>query len=189
MNKEELERKINSDEFYMCIALVLKEAKGVDYAWNGVNRATLSLPLWLQMVGRGSRLFNNKDHFVVIDQGGNAQKHELWEAPREWHLHKKPKRKGGGDGVATVKICDHCQAMNFSNARKCSSCGEPFKEEEKKLKQAEFVNLTKKMARRGMKEQFDVKAASSGELTEYAKKKGYKLGWVYHQLKQKGEID
>ncbi|MFK5283892.1 helicase-related protein, partial [Lacticaseibacillus paracasei] len=40
-----------------------------------VNRATMSLPLWLQMCGRGSRIFPNKKNFMVLDFGKNHDRH------------------------------------------------------------------------------------------------------------------
>jgi superfamily II DNA or RNA helicase len=52
-----------------------------------VNRATTSVPLWLQMCGRGSRISSGKDFFTVVDMGGNAERLGLWEQPREWSLY------------------------------------------------------------------------------------------------------
>ena len=36
-----------------------------------LNRATRSLTLYFQMMGRGSRILENKSHFNVIDMGNN----------------------------------------------------------------------------------------------------------------------
>src|SRR5690606_779705 len=43
-----------------------------------LNRCTKSLPLYLQMSGRGARPFPNKDHFNIIDLGDNSGMHGLW---------------------------------------------------------------------------------------------------------------
>jgi superfamily II DNA or RNA helicase len=43
-----------------------------------LNRATKSLTLYYQMIGRGSRKLPNKDMFTVIDLGNNAARFGLW---------------------------------------------------------------------------------------------------------------
>ncbi len=51
-----------------------------------INRPTESLQLWLQIVGRGARpseiIF--KDHFIVIDLGGNVGRLGKWSDERDW---------------------------------------------------------------------------------------------------------
>jgi superfamily II DNA or RNA helicase len=49
-----------------------------------LNRATRSLTLYHQMIGRGSRVLPNKDAFTIIDLGMNVQRLGLWEAPIDW---------------------------------------------------------------------------------------------------------
>ncbi|KOS05009.1 DEAD/DEAH box helicase [Flavobacterium akiainvivens] len=56
-----------------------------------LNRATRSLTLYFQMIGRGSRKLPNKDYFTVIDLGNNAQRFGLWSDPVDWHyIFKNP---------------------------------------------------------------------------------------------------
>ncbi len=49
-----------------------------------LNRATKSLTLYFQMIGRGSRKLPGKDEFNVIDLGNNAARFGLWDAPVDW---------------------------------------------------------------------------------------------------------
>ena len=49
-----------------------------------LNRATRSLTLYFQMIGRGSRILNNKSKFSVIDLGNNFQRFGPWESPLDW---------------------------------------------------------------------------------------------------------
>ncbi|MCB0480982.1 MAG: DEAD/DEAH box helicase family protein [Flavobacteriales bacterium] len=49
-----------------------------------LNRATRSLTLYHQMIGRGSRRLPNKDHFIVIDLGNNVMRFGLWETYMDW---------------------------------------------------------------------------------------------------------
>ncbi len=49
-----------------------------------LNRATKSLTLYHQMIGRGSRILKNKKEFTVIDLGNNARRFGLWDAHVNW---------------------------------------------------------------------------------------------------------
>ncbi|GLU44786.1 DEAD/DEAH box helicase [Allomuricauda sp. NBRC 101325] len=49
-----------------------------------LNRATRSLTLYFQMIGRGSRVLPNKDEFNVIDLGNNLARFGPWDAPIDW---------------------------------------------------------------------------------------------------------
>ncbi len=49
-----------------------------------LNRATKSLTLYFQMIGRGSRLLPHKRDFMVIDLGNNLNRFGLWDAPVDW---------------------------------------------------------------------------------------------------------
>jgi superfamily II DNA or RNA helicase len=56
-----------------------------------LNRATKSLTLYFQMIGRGSRKLPNKSDFTVIDLGNNAARFGLWNEPVDWqHIFKSP---------------------------------------------------------------------------------------------------
>ncbi len=49
-----------------------------------LNRATKSLTLYHQMIGRGSRVLEKKKEFTVIDLGNNARRFGLWDAHVNW---------------------------------------------------------------------------------------------------------
>jgi superfamily II DNA or RNA helicase len=51
-----------------------------------LNRATKSLTLYFQMIGRGSRKLKNKDTFNVIDLGNNLARFGPWDANVDWQL-------------------------------------------------------------------------------------------------------
>jgi len=60
-----------------------------------VNKATASMPLWLQMCGRGARPHPVKLAFTIIDLGGNCITHGLWSSPRNWsNIFHNPKKLG-----------------------------------------------------------------------------------------------
>ncbi|MCF8714210.1 DEAD/DEAH box helicase family protein [Joostella atrarenae] len=56
-----------------------------------LNRATRSLTLYFQMIGRGSRVLDGKNKFTVLDLGNNVARFGLWSEPVDWqHIFKYP---------------------------------------------------------------------------------------------------
>jgi superfamily II DNA or RNA helicase len=51
-----------------------------------LNRATKSLTLYFQMIGRGSRKLPHKDEFNVIDLGNNFARFGPWDANVDWQM-------------------------------------------------------------------------------------------------------
>lgn len=88
------------------------------------NRATKSLTLWLQCLGRGARTFPDKDFWLAIDLGDNIQGegHGYWDQMHDWEqyfLHPDTP----GEGAPPMKECPECEAMLFMSATKCHICG------------------------------------------------------------------
>ncbi len=50
-----------------------------------LNRATTSLTLYHQMVGRGSRRLKSKKNFIVIDLGNNCSRFGKWNESVDWN--------------------------------------------------------------------------------------------------------
>ncbi len=50
-----------------------------------LNRATKSLTLYYQMIGRGSRILKSKNKFTVIDLGNNLHRFGPWGSDLDWH--------------------------------------------------------------------------------------------------------
>ena len=56
-----------------------------------LNRATKSLTLYHQMIGRGSRVLPNKKSFNIVDLGNNSRRFNLWQYPIDWnHVFTSP---------------------------------------------------------------------------------------------------
>lgn len=109
-------------------------------------RATTSLPLYLQMCGRGSRIAPGKKEFSILDFGNNVQRLGFWSDPREWSLRNDIK-KSNKEGEHPIKICPGCSAMIAISAKNCQYCGHEFvktEEEEWEDRVAELVLLPKK---------------------------------------------
>jgi len=134
-------------------------------------RATTSLPLFLQMCGRGSRVTENKKEFNILDFGNNIKRLGFWQKPREWSL-EKIKTRDKKEGEEAIKSCPKCNAMLHISIKLCPYCGFKFPsvkiEKLAELERLEYVNVDK---------------MSMEDLDLYAEFKGYKRGWVFHQLK------
>lgn len=56
-----------------------------------LNRATRSLTLYFQMIGRGSRILEQKNKFFVLDLGNNVVRFGPWNQSVDWqHIFKHP---------------------------------------------------------------------------------------------------
>lgn len=144
-------------------------------------RATKSLPLFLQMVGRGSRVIPDKKRtFTILDFGNNVREHDFWEAERTWSLKKKKKK----DGSPPVKECKDCGALLPASVMECKFCGYVFPRPVKTKEEAEiaYLQLLTKQQR--------MKKAEKGSISEKAAMAKAKLVhpyWVLHKLKDRNE--
>lgn len=80
---------------------------GVDIPCLGViilARPTKSYPLYIQQIGRGTRPFQDKDHFLVLDHAGNVTKHGFITDEPEPNL-KGRKLFDSGSRVLRCKGC------------------------------------------------------------------------------------
>lgn len=113
------------------------------------NRATTSVSLWLQSLGRGSRIAPGKDRFFALDMGDNwfGGKLGLWDAVRQWEeLWNVVKKKSDKVGVAPMKPCPDCKALIPLMVKTCSHCGYVYPEKEREYATADkFVEVTADM--------------------------------------------
>lgn len=110
-----------------------------------INKATLSMPLWIQMCGRGSRPTPYKSAFTIIDMGGNAIAHGDWCQSRNWTeiFHNPP--KPGKPTAAPVKSCPACEAIVPASTKTCPYCGHKWADKEIAIEAElhEFIIVTK----------------------------------------------
>jgi len=88
-----------------------------------VNRSIMSLSLWLQITGRGGRIFPNKEIFFILDMGANAVNLGDWSDDRDWKdIFYNPPQPRKNAGVAPCKSCPKCDAIIAAQARECKWC-------------------------------------------------------------------
>lgn len=148
-------------------------------------RPTESLTLYIQQAMRCMRYKPGK-RAVIIDHVGNYARFGMPDDDRKWSLDKKEKNHNGADIIPDVKTCPECYAVVSENAGKCPYCGYVFKKERKLFsEQAELQKIE------GFKLDFSTpeECGNYKELLAFAKKRGYKLGWAYHQAVKRGFIN
>jgi len=86
----------------------------------GIVRATESAGLYVQIVGRGTRLAPGKTDCLVLDYGDNVMRHGFIDKV-------KPKIKSKTeDGEAPCKECPSCQTIQHAAMLNCVTCGYAF---------------------------------------------------------------
>jgi len=148
-----------------------------------INRATKSVALWLQMVGRASRRTATKSAFTILDFGENVTRLGFWQEPRDWaQLFENPKKKG--EGVAPVKDCPACGFVAYASARVCANCGAEFPAAAKteaeviaELKEMQYKQLGKLEGRKI----YEI-AQNSADLFELQRVKKYKQAFIERVL-------
>jgi superfamily II DNA or RNA helicase len=138
-------------------------------------RATKSLSLYMQMVGRGSRVTDTKSAFNILDFGNNVYTHGFWHSERTWSLEKVEKPKG----VAPVKYCD-CGAIIPQVARVCEYCGAEQPKTPQQIREELYLELEKITAKDLDKW---VQVSNFEKLEQFAEFKSYKKQWIVHRLK------
>lgn len=103
-----------------------------------LNRATKSLGLYLQMIGRGARTYEGKEKFTVLDLGGNTNRHGFYDHDHDWHKYfTEGSKKEKGEGAAPTKECPECGFVQHTRKIECENCGHNFEEERKKQQKEE----------------------------------------------------
>lgn len=126
-----------------------------------LKRVTSSLPLYLQMIGRGTRICEGKKDAIVVDILNNLSQFGEWGDNRDWKAlfedaDYNPK-------VAPSKSCQNCGAANRTTATECKFCGEPFPKSKKDEVNVEFLGVE-------IHKKIDFQSCSIQELYEWVEK-------------------
>ena len=85
--------------------------------------------------GRGFRLAPSKRDCLVLDFGGNIERHGPIDQIRP------PDKNKRGTGAAPAKECDNCHALVASGFANCPHCGHPFPPPERAEHDAQASNV------------------------------------------------
>lgn len=139
------------------------------------NRATNSVPMFLQAANRGGTPYEGKKEFILLDMGGNSERLGDYNKKHEWSLvHKKPV----GGGIPSTKECTKCQALIFSSARVCDYCGT---EQPKSKEQKEVELVERKMSGKYYKQAIQ-EFQKIEDIEMLARVKKYSKMWVFRTV-------
>ena len=86
-----------------------------------IARPTMSLALYLQMIGRGLR--PKDSNCLILDLAANSVTHGLPEENREWSLKPRGEQVSG---EAPVVWCPECETVSPAASHHCRNCGYAF---------------------------------------------------------------
>lgn len=135
------------------------------------NKKTKSLSLWLQSIGRGSRVLTKeqiqngqiKPNFLVLDLGLNIADHGKWSDDRDWseYFVDHPWKLKRESDLLQMWECDECGYFNLQgevycqelDCIICEECKRPRKKKEQKKRyiDGEFVVMEKPIAPKASK--------------------------------------
>jgi hypothetical protein len=124
--EEALEALARGDMLQLCNVDIFGE--GTDSPEIGVvslARATQSLPLCYQQIGRVRRPKKSGRPGLVLDHVGNLLTHGLPDGVESWELGSEPRRRGGGRSGAPVRQCrrEGCWRAYEAWNPACPYCG------------------------------------------------------------------
>lgn len=99
-------------------------------------RPTLSTGLYVQMLGRGTRLAGGKKNCLVLDYAGNVRRHGPVDAIE---VRGRGGKSDGGEKTTVdsvrAKSCPQCEAMAALRTMTCADCGYQWPEPEIKIEE------------------------------------------------------
>jgi len=214
MSKEERENKLNLFAKGFLTVLVNIDILTEGYDLPAIecvvaNRATDSVSLWLQIIGRGLRPIykpgydlettagrlaaitaSHKQRLIVLDNGTNCKRLGFAEDAREYSLEGRKKGEAG-TGIAPITECSElkggCGLFYAASLRICPGCGKEAPAQPKEApKKVEMVELKPELPghlvgkRPGQ--------MTLPELEEFRSFNKHNLKWIIIQLKVRAEI-
>jgi DNA repair protein RadD len=162
----------------------------ISYGWDVppvscaiLARPTKSLALYLQQVGRVLRTHATKQDALILDHAGCCLEHGFPDDEREWTLDGIKKKSGSNYTGPVARMCKECWAAYPSGAAACPYCGWKPERVDRMPDQVDgsLEEVIEKPAYTIRKLSADPRVA---ELQKTAAEKGYKPGWVWHQVQR-----
>lgn len=140
-----------------------------------VLRSTCSPGLWVQMCGRGSRLHPEKENCLILDFGGNIERHGPID---KIEVRKK---KGGGSevGTAPMKTCPTCGMLLAISVMVCYGCGYTYPESDRHDDKASNLSIMSKWKK---PETYDIEYCCYSVHKKEGKPNSLKVQYYYSDL-------
>ena len=168
---------------------------GVDWDVRCISlcRPTKSDMLFTQIVGRGLRTADGKDHCLILDHSDNHLRlgfvTDIDESYVGLHDGKTPANENRTEGIRLPKECPQCAYLKPPRMATCPACG--FKAEvisKITAEAGELRELKTKPKEKQIKLDMLDKARFFAELKAYALVRGYKPGWAANQYRDRLKV-
>lgn len=148
-------------------------------------RPTKSEMLFVQMIGRGLRTAEGKDHCLILDHADNHLRLGMVTDIHYTELDrtkKGEKKKSEREYNPLPKECPKCHFVKPRGVHKCPSCGfAPVRQSEVDHREGELAEFTEKHAKASREQ----KQSFYSQLLTIADERGYKEGWTKHKFREK----
>ncbi len=158
----------------------------------GILRPTESLPLYLQMIGRGLRSAPGKTDCLILDHSGAVYRHGLPTDDIRWSLDKdrrtvnRTQASRSRSTGKTLTNCPECAAIRMAGDP-CRSCGwKPTRRPEAvSVHDGDLARVDRNRRTKPCEYSKADRARWHRQLVHIAKERGYKIGWAAYKHKEK----
>lgn len=146
-------------------------------------RATQSIVIFLQSIGRALRPAPGKTKAIILDHVNATATHGFPDDPRDWNLDGVQRGKRDSDGpLIRVEQCERCFFVFERGPEFCPACAHVHTQKTRKIEfvDGELAQLTREQveaAKRSRRIE-QGSARTLEDLRSLAKTKGYKPGWA-----------
>jgi hypothetical protein len=150
-------------------------------------RPTKSEILYVQMIGRGLRTANGKDHCLVLDHSDTTLRLGFVTDIHHTELDDGSKRSTRKEKTTLLpKECSKCAFLKPPRMRQCPNCGFVAEAVDRVENiSGELYELTREKHAKPKDWTIEQKQEFYSELLLYAHLRGYKRGWAYHAYKHR----
>ena len=183
-----IRRFANGDVRILCNVGVLTTGFDADVRCIILARPTKSEMLYVQMIGRGLRPADDKDHCLILDHSDTTIRlgfvtdihHEVLD---DGTKAGQPKR----DAKPLPKECPQCAFVMPPKTRTCPACGFERKAAKSGIEEVsgDLVELTKRKTPLAREWSMNEKQKFFSELLFHAHLRGYKQGWAAWKYKSR----
>lgn len=148
------------------------------------NFATVSIVKHVQTLGRGARVADDKNNFIVIDMGRNYIRHGEFGEDIDWeHIFHNPSAATRKESKREKRECGECGAVIRFHLQRCPYCGDFIskKEIEDKVLKGATVAEVKAYRLKHLSPHLrrPIKELNDADLQEYGRQMGYKPSWYW----------
>lgn len=156
-------------------------------------RPTKSRIRFVQTIGRGLRVADDKDHLIVLDHAGNHQRLGLVTDIHFAHLDDGEGRGSPDENKSEhepiIKLCPECKCILPPRARECPACGVAiYAATEVVEADGELVELGQRLSLsvgECYRQTWEHRDLWHGALVKIGRQKGYAPGWAAHKYREK----